>query len=158
CLVPGLWCQANVPLLDEQLVQADGPEGQADAVSRWLGELEGQFRSDEVAIGVPDESLVPQLQRQLGQCGVNGRWVEGARIGDSAPSRLLAAAVRFAGRRRYEDLAALLRHPDLEDWLQGALAEPGYLFAQAESAAIAFPAQLDQFFNQRLPSKVYAGR
>src|SRR5262249_11833376 len=106
CLVSGAWCEATIPLRDEQLGQVDGSVEQADAVSAWLAQLGGEFRNDEVAIGVPDESLVPQLQRQLEQCGVRARWVEGVRLGETGPYRLLNAAVRFAVRRRYEDLAA----------------------------------------------------
>jgi RecB family exonuclease len=123
CLMTKAWCDTLVFLRDEQLCQVDGPEEQTDAVSRWLAELDGRFRNDEVVIGVPDESLVPQLQRQLEQCGVQARWVEGIRLADTGPYRLLAAAVRFGNSRRYEDLAALLRHPDLDDWLHSALSE-----------------------------------
>lgn len=143
CLVPGLWCSERMPLRDEQLRQVDGPVEQAEAVSAWLGELDGRFQKDEIAIGVPDEALVPQLQRQLEQCGVPARWVEGARLAETPPYRLLAAAVRFAGRQRYEDLAGLLRHPDLEDWLQGP-------------PVPSLPVQLDLFYNSHLPSRVYA--
>jgi hypothetical protein len=146
CLDPGKWCNTDVPLRDEQLRQLDGPEEQADAVSEWLAQLDGRFRVDEIAIGVPDQALVPQLQRQLEQCGVRARWVEGVRLAESAPYRLLAAAVQYAGSRRYEDLAALLRHPDLEDWLKGAGDRAG---------RSSLPAQLDEFYNARLPSRVH---
>jgi ATP-dependent helicase/nuclease subunit B len=154
CLIPDKWCDVVIPLRDDQLQQVDGPVEQADAVSAWLAERSGRFRNDEVAIGVPDESLVPQLQRQLEQCGVKARWVEGVRLAETAPYRLLAAAAQFAGGRRYEDLAALLRCPDLEDWLprpvQGSAVDGG-------AASVSLPAQLDQFYNQRLPSRVRTG-
>jgi ATP-dependent helicase/nuclease subunit B len=159
CLVPEAWCKALVSLRDEQLCQVDGPEDQADAVAAWLSKLEGRFRNDEVAIGVPDESLVPQLQRQLQQCGVRGRWVEGVRLAETAPYRLLESAVCFAGRRRYEDLAALLRHPDLEDWLTAVLPKQApSRSADRSMTTTSLPAQLDRFYNARLPSKIPAGQ
>ncbi|HEV3258406.1 MAG TPA: PD-(D/E)XK nuclease family protein [Gemmataceae bacterium] len=159
CLVPSTWCTALIPFRDEQLRQVDGPVEQADAVSAWLVQLDGRFRYDEVAIGVPDESLVPQLQRQLEQCGVRARWVEGLRLGQTAPYQLLAAAVKFAGRRRYDDLAALVRHPDLEDWLQSALAKPACtLDADGNVVGMSLPAQLDEFYNAHLPSRISAGQ
>jgi hypothetical protein len=142
CLVPEVWCAANVPVRDVQLQQVDGPQEQADAVSAWLSEQGARYRSDQVAVGVPDESLVPQLQRQLKQCDVKVRWVEGTRLGATLPYQLLAAAAQFAGQRRYADLAALLRHPDMEEWL-------------TESPVL--PTQLDRFYNRRLPSVVRAG-
>jgi hypothetical protein len=147
CLISERWCAADIPFEDKHLRQVDGPEDQADAVTEWLAGLGGRFRTDEVAIGVPDESLVPQLQRQLAQSGLRARWVEGVRLGETAPYRLLAAAVRYAGAYRYDDVAALVRHPDLEGWLQTARAKP-------EADGISLPAQLDCYYNERLPSRL----
>jgi ATP-dependent helicase/nuclease subunit B len=144
CLIPSAWSEAEVPLQDDQLRQVDGPAEQADAVAAWLADLGGRYQNDEVAIGVPDESLVPQLQRQLEQWDVRARWVEGVHIGVTAPYRLLSAAVAFAGRRRYDDLAAMLRHPDVEDWVLRSL---------PRSAGHSLPAQLDRFYNTHLPSR-----
>ena len=158
CLVPNTWCAATVPLRVEQRCQVEGPIEQADAVAEWLAGLDGRFQRDEVVIGVPDESLVPQLQRQLGQVKVPARWVEGVRLGSTAPYRLLAAAVQFAGRRRYEDLAALVRHPDLEAWLQPRRRHPPRPpLRKGGREVFSLPAQLDEFYNVHLPSRVYAG-
>ena len=121
CLVPLVWKDAKLPVNDEQVERVDGPADQAEAVSRWMASLGGKYRGDEIVVGVPDESLVPQLQRQLAQCNVTTRWVEGKRIAESAPFKLLEAAARFAHRRRFADLAALARHPDVEEWLQPQL-------------------------------------
>jgi hypothetical protein len=154
CLIPGAWLDAEVPLRDEQLQQVDGPVEQADAVSAWLARLGGRFRTDEVAIGVPDESLVPQLQGELEQCGARTRWVEGMRLAETAPYRLLAAAVKFAGGGRYDDLAALLRHPDLENRLPRSAPATA---VSGRPGAQSLPAQLDRFYSARLPSRVRSG-
>jgi RecB family exonuclease len=148
CLVPAAWSAARIPLRDDQLRQVDGPVEQADSVTCWLRDLAGRYRNDEVVVGVADESLVPQLQRQLEQFGVHGRWVEGTRLGDTGPYRLLASAVRFAERRRYDDFAALLRHPDMEDWLTG----------ESASSRPSLPAQLDRYYNGRFPSRIRSGQ
>jgi len=152
CLVPAAWCQASLGLRDEQLRQVDDADAQAEAVSEWLAEVGGRYRNDQVAIGVPDEALVPQLQRQLEQCGVRGRWVDGVRLAESAPYRLLNAAAQLAGRHRYDDLAGLVRHPDVEDWLLSTRDQA----ADGESAAGSLPAQLDLFYNTRLPIRIRA--
>src|SRR5262249_10553966 len=133
------------PLEDKHLCQVDGPMEQADSVTMWLADVANRFRNDEVAIGVADEALVPQLQRQLEQSGVKARWVEGVRLGATAPYRLLAGAVPFATHQRYDDFAALLRHPDLEDW-PAPKGMPG----------ASLPAQLDQYYNEHLPSRIRA--
>jgi hypothetical protein len=149
CLLPEKWREVEISLRDEQLRQVEGPVEQADAVSEWLTALGGRYRVDEVAIGVPDEALVPQLQRQLAQRDVKARWVEGVRVGETAPYRLLFAAVQFAGAQRYEDLAALIRHPDCEDWLLSKL-------RQTSATTSSLPAQLDCFYNRCLPSRIRA--
>lgn len=143
CLEVEKWCEAMIQLEDEQLRQVDGPVEQAEAVAQWLSKLEG-LAIDEVAIGVPDEALVPQIQRELGQRGITARWVEGKRIGETGPYRLLAAAMRFAEPRRFEDFASLIRHPDVEDWLE----------VSGKSVA----GQLDAFYNARLPSRIRSGQ
>jgi ATP-dependent helicase/nuclease subunit B len=142
CLVVDKWCQATIPFADKQLRQVDGPVEQAEGVTEWLIKLDGRLAVDEVAIGVPDESLVPQIQRELEQRGVAARWVEGMRIGGTAPYRVLAAAMRFAERRRFEDFAGLIRHPDVENWLGN--------IASGKSLAT----QLDTFYNAHLPSRI----
>ena len=156
CLISDQWCDVEIPLDEAHLRHVDGPVEQADTVTGWLKEIESRFRTDEISIGVPDESIVPQLQRQLEQCGVKARWVEGTRIGATAPYRLLAAAVRFAGLRRYDDLAALVRHPDLDDWLQGTRSKRSTRKHDSSTSAASLPAQLDCYYNAHLPSRIRA--
>jgi ATP-dependent helicase/nuclease subunit B len=146
-LIPSQWSIAAMPLRDEQLRQVEGPVEQADAVTAWLANLGGRFRRDEVVIGAADASLVPQVQRQLEQCGVRARWVEGLLLRETAPYLLLAAAAKFASHRRFEDLAALVRHPDLEDWLLKALPTTSLLSTQ-----------LDRFYNEHLPGRIRSTR
>ena len=154
CLIPAKWCDYNVPLSDDQIRQVEGPAEQAEAMTDWLAELGGEFRSDEISIGVPDEALVPHLQRQLKQCDIPARWVEHVRLAETAPFRLLAAATQFAGPRRYEDLASLLRHPDIESWLGTTLPPPQTVAATPLVQSL--PAQLDRFYNAQLPSRIRA--
>ncbi|HYV37192.1 MAG TPA: PD-(D/E)XK nuclease family protein [Gemmataceae bacterium] len=166
CLISNAWCNATIPLSDDQLRHVDGPVEQADAVTAWLGELGGRYRRDEVVIGVPDQKLAPQLQRQLSQSGVMARWVEGVKLSQTGPLRLLTAAVKFADGRRYDDLAALLRHADIEDWLNPLIRElPSDLPSPPPRGrgvggegihANSLPAQLDLLYNKRLPNRISA--
>jgi hypothetical protein len=161
CLVPERWRRAAMPLQDQQIEQVEGPAEQADAVACWLAEMALRFRCNETVIGVPDESLVPQLQRQLKQLDVTARWVEGARLGDTAPYRLLAAAVEFAGSGRYDDLATLVRHPDLEEWVQPRCVQQTFDAEAGKNRtdvpkAWSLPAQLDRFYSKRLPGRITA--
>src|SRR5207249_2510416 len=142
CLVPMKWTEAELPLADEQIERVDGPAEQAEAVTRWLASLDGQFRADQIAIGMPDERLVPHIERQLAQCGLAGRWAIGKQLAETAPYRLLKVAADYAARRRFRDLAALVRHADVYELIAGNRGQ-SFLEALDRFATERFPAQLD---------------
>ena len=110
---------------------AGRPAEQATEVVRWIASFQGQFGVDEVTIGVPDESLIPHLQRQLARCGLQGGWGPGRPLGESGPLRLLDAVADYLPTRSYRATAALLRHPDVADWIQWGSGPGGPLEAEA---------------------------
>lgn len=122
CLKIENWLERKLPLDDRQLLRVDGPADQAEEVARQIAGYRGRYRADEITIGVPDETLVPQIQRQLEQCGVVSRWVEGKTLSETGPYRLLEALAAYADGRRFAPFAALVRHPELNEWLQQTLA------------------------------------
>ena len=117
CLLPQAW--RNVPLAveTEQVRVVDSPAEQAEEVARVLAGFDGQFRADEITVGLADETLVPQVQRQLSQCDVPSRWVIGKSLPQTAPFQLLKAVGDYLADRRYRDFAALVRHRDLFAWI-----------------------------------------
>lgn len=148
CLVPQRWAEVSLPLRDEQLVRVDGPADQAEAVTQWLASLGGNYRADQIVVGVPDERLASTLARQLAQVGVASRWVEAKRLAETGPYRLLKVAAEYVERGRFADLAALARHPDAFDWLlkhvdRAALAGHDPLTVLDEYATACVPAALD---------------
>ena len=158
CLIPAVWKAARLPVNDEQIERVDGPADQADAVSRWMASLGGKFRGDEIVVGVPDETLMGQLQRQLEQCGVKSRSFLGMPVARTAPYLLLEAAAKFAHRRRFADLAALARHPDVEKWLQPLLKEPLRKQSSRElprqQQAGDIQTALDLFYNEQFAARL----
>jgi ATP-dependent helicase/nuclease subunit B len=146
CLVPTAWAEAPVPLNDEQIVRTGGAADQADAVTDWLAELGGQYRAEQIVIGVADERLAPHLVRQLAQCGVRTRWVEARRLSETPPYRLLQLLAELGRPARFADLASLVRHPDFFDWLERALSSAGHTLREDPLSA------LDRFAAQRVPA------
>jgi RecB family exonuclease len=150
CVVPEKWTEAVLPLDDDQVERVDGPADQAAAVTRWLASLAGQYRADEIVIGLPDPNLAPQIERQLAQCGACGRSAVGQKLSQTGPYRLLKCAAEYAVSRRFRDLAALARHPDVYEWLVSQLPatiggkSAGLLDVLDEFAASRFPARLDR--------------
>lgn len=158
CLVPAAWKNSKLNINDAQIERVDGPADQAEAVTRWMASLGGKYRGEQIVVGVPDESLVPQLERQLAQCSVPTRWVEGKRIAESAPYKLLEAAAQFAHRRRFTDLAALVRHPDVDDWLEpqltAALTKQSSRDRKRERRAEDIQTALDLFYNEHFAARL----
>jgi inactivated superfamily I helicase len=114
CLVPAEWTEVSVEIPSDRLRVCDGPEEQAAQVAGELSGMAERFRADEVVVGLADDRLGTFLERQLAECGVATRWIEGARLEDSGPCRLLTAVADFLERGRFDDFAALVRHPDLD--------------------------------------------
>jgi ATP-dependent helicase/nuclease subunit B len=121
CLVPEKWCDAPVEILAERVRVCEGPAEQAEQVARELSAFDGRFRTDEIVIGLADDRLGPFVERQLATNDVTTRWIEGTKLADSGPCRLLLAVAEVLERDRFEGFASLVRHPDLDECLTGRL-------------------------------------
>lgn len=158
CVSCAGWREAIVPLQDDQISVADGPGEQAVAAVRTLAGLEGAYTADEISIGVADDEVVPYLEQYLGGQGLPVRYAAGRPLDRTGPFRLLAALADFLDGGRFQDFAALVRHPDLGHWTQEAVAHPagkdhawGRMYRQADCIQAC-----DQYFSSRLPA--YAHR
>ena len=117
CLCPAAWLKHEIPLADEQIEVVDDPVDQAAAVLRTLAGFEGRYTTEQFAIGVPDEQIVPYLQQRLQECDLPVRYGVGRGIARSAPYRLLTAIADYVEASEFSALAALVRHPWVNDWL-----------------------------------------
>jgi len=117
CLRAEAWQQTALSLADEQIEVVGDPAEQAAAAVRAIGSLAGRYRADEITVGVPDRRILPYLQQQFEQSGVPARDSVGTPVGQTGPCRLLRAAAEYLQRRRFSALAALVRHPAVEAWL-----------------------------------------
>ncbi len=119
CLLPERWCEAPIDIPSERVRVCEGPAEQAEQVARELSAFGGRFRADEIVIGLTDERQGSFIERQLAACGVTTRWIEGTKLSDSGPCRLLLAVAEVLERGRFEGFASLVRHPDLDECLAG---------------------------------------
>lgn len=127
CLKPERWQDTLVNLSDDQLRVGDGPAEQADEVIRVLSSFQGEFRADDITIGMADENLVAQLQRRLDQFEVPARWVVGKSLRRTATVQLLSAVADYLETRRVESFAALVRHPAVVKWCRQQGMADGWL-------------------------------
>lgn len=144
CVVAEKWQGVTLGVTLDQIEIADGPGEQADAVVRTLHGWNGRFAADEITIGVPDPKLVPYLRQRLDEAGVPARHGAGTPIERSGPYQLLAEAADFLDRRRFRDLAVLVRHPALARWLLRSGVERDWLTPLDSYYADHLPAELNR--------------
>ncbi|MEO1235417.1 MAG: PD-(D/E)XK nuclease family protein [Planctomycetota bacterium] len=114
-VVPGYW--ESRPALVDEPVLVDGPRDQSAEVVRRLAALPAGTSVEAVSLGLGDESAAGPIGRVLELAGVPTRPAAGRAVSRSAPAVLLQTLGRFADGRRFADLAALARHPELAAWL-----------------------------------------
>ena len=102
CICPAAWLKQEIPFADDQMEVADDPVDQAEAVVRILAGFDGRYNTEQIAIGVPDEQIVPYLQQRLQECDVPARYGVGKGV---RPFRPLPPAGRR--RRLCRDLGVL---------------------------------------------------
>ncbi|MCH2116128.1 MAG: PD-(D/E)XK nuclease family protein [Pirellulales bacterium] len=117
CVLPEAWLNSHLNIRDEQICLAQNVQQQAAIVMRCLAEYQGRYRADQITIGVPDQQIVPRLQQELDEHGLRGRWLWAKELPQTGPYQLLAAVGNYLFDKRTEDFAALVRHPDLANWL-----------------------------------------
>lgn len=121
CLERAFWTGRIVHIPDSQLVIADRPADQAQAVIENLVELGGRYRPEQVTIGLGDDKLGPTMVQA-------GEWANlvvhdprGHLVLRGRPFRLLDAGLEWARDPRFAAFAALMRHPDVEAWVRRQL-------------------------------------
>ena len=105
----------------------DRPGDEAVAVVQRLDELhkaDGAVAADDVTVGLGDEGRAGGIERAIELAGTPARFGGGTPALRSGPAGLLDAFARYLDGRRFDALAALVRHPDLAgllgegvDWL-----------------------------------------
>lgn len=125
CVERAFWTGRPIEIPDEQLIIADRPADQAQAVVRCLAELGGAYRPEQVTIGLGDEKLAPTMAQA-------GQWADialhdprGLLVLHSRPFRLLQAGLEWVHEPRFASFASLLRHPDVEAFIRRQLSRSG---------------------------------
>jgi len=153
---PDRWEGCSLQIPAEKVRVVGRPEAQAEAVLSWLRGLNGRYAAEEIVVGVPDPEVLPFLAGQFSAAGVPARAAAGRPMHRTAPFRLFEGVAAFLEGRRFEDLAALLRHPDAVDALRGGagLSREAVVAAADRYHARSLPA----FFQSRRGSAERGGR
>ena len=117
CLRSEFWLTQPIDLREEQIRIVDRPADQASAVIECLTELNGQFPASQIAIGIPDRSVVSHLRRALDLAGVESRDSAGKPLSQALPLRLVQAVTDYLQQQQFAPYSHLIRHPDCFDWI-----------------------------------------
>lgn len=142
------WRDATLELREEQLVVVDRPADQASAVVQAIADFKGRYAADQITVGVPDVEVVPYLERRFEQFDLPSRYGEAVRLSQTAPYRLLEAVADYLDGQRFADLAALVRHPDVQLALSESLT--------GELSALDPLTSLDTYYCQHLQARLAA--
>ncbi len=138
CLNPAVWSERKIDLNRATVRIVDRPRDQACEIARLLepspakqggngkrsASFGGRFAADQITIGVGDAAMVPLIERTLDTVDVPAHSSLGRPLNQSAPIRMLAALANYMQTDRLNDLASLLRHPDIETYVARALGAP----------------------------------
>ncbi|WP_158545267.1 PD-(D/E)XK nuclease family protein [Bremerella cremea] len=139
CLVADAWSDEAIDLDWQSIAIVDGPTQQADQAAGTIAQVARDYSAKDIIIGLPEESLLGEIQRVFQQHGLTCRYGPGETVTGTLPFRLLECVGELSQTHKYQALAASVRHPDLFDHLK--FSQPGI-------------EQLDAWFNDRLPDEV----
>ena len=148
------WMDRHLPLDSSQIHIVDRPRDQAQAALRLLAQVRQEQparlkSTQDVTIGLGDASLAQQVQRSLEQAGLPARPAQGDPMSRSRPVLFLQSWAAFLSTRQWHDLAALLRHPDVEAYL---LEHCG--IKQTDSAVRSWQTLLDEYLSEHLQGRL----
>ena len=116
-LITEKWLDVEIKIPEENIRIVDQTDDQAFAAAHYVSNLGDQYSADQITIGIPDPSVVPQIERSLNAIGVKHRNLKGRSLRDTAPVRLMVAVKQYLDDQDYTSLATLVRHPDMYRWL-----------------------------------------
>lgn len=140
---PGAWRHKQIEIPDwEDCVALEAtPVDQARRVIQEVAAQAHAFESGEIAIGVPDRSVIPFLDKLLSAEGMPPFDPEDAIVGEHPVGLLTARVTSLLQTHSYEALAEFLRHADVLAFLE----------QQHELKSLTVLEQLDRFQNYYLP-------
>lgn len=117
CVNPTAWADDVIVIHNQQIRVADRPDDQAQHALQAMASYDGRFGPEQITIGLGDEQLAPVIIRHGEWADLGIRSAAGRSLSQSAPVRFLEAAGDYLREHRFANLAALIRHPDVEAWL-----------------------------------------
>ena len=163
CVEAERWQTHPLDIPDAMIEQAETPASQAISVLHWLHQLNARYSAQDIVIGVPDESVVSFLAQQLGQAGVPHRLPAGTPVSQTPVFLLIESLANYLQTQRYSDLMTMLRHPNMERFVNRQLQQEIEALPIADSAVAVSPheswlVEFDTYYRDHLPLVIDANR
>lgn len=117
CVRAEAWAETPIEIPPKSIRFVDRPVDQAQETLRILAESP-ERTANEFTIGLGNTPLQSTLVRQARWAGVELHPAAGVPLAGAAPLLLLEDVANWLDENRFVHLTALLRHPDVEDWLR----------------------------------------
>ncbi|WP_146577504.1 PD-(D/E)XK nuclease family protein [Neorhodopirellula pilleata] len=152
CLIPDAWKDHVLPISDDQLIAADSVDDQSQAVTEMLADYGTDHSTDQITIGVTDESQVAPIENRCRLLGVATYRHLGYTASQTAIGRLMDLVVAYQNRRTWRSLAALVRHADVYQMIDREFAKN----AEDGNHHVDWLTRLDQLLSEAFPQSVDA--
>jgi RecB family exonuclease len=160
--LPEFWERRPIPLEDRAWEVCANPAAAAERTLDWLAELPADTPVESVVVGVPGRDVLPGLSAALSREGLGLHSALGGGLRESSPWLALERIHEWILRHDYQALAAALRHPRIEAWLERDVAEgsaPGIPASPASTEDSAEPGldrigRLDAWHGEHLPDRL----
>ncbi|MEM7476516.1 MAG: UvrD-helicase domain-containing protein, partial [Planctomycetota bacterium] len=144
CLELEKWQQHVLSIPSKSLLVGNGPRDQVELAAACIADLQSEYASTQISVGVADNALLPELRHRFDLCGVPTRYGPGDKLPGSEPVKLLSLIGKFLEGRSYLSFAALVRHPAVSNLLH----------RQARQLPSDWLAKLDSYYQESLPKRI----
>jgi len=117
---PELWQSQPIDIPDAEtaIVLVGTPKSQADRAIRTIAEASPQFGPGDIAIGVPDRTVIPFIETALTEQGLPVFDPSEKNISEHPIFGALDGFISLYTTRTYSALRNLIRHPDVLSYLK----------------------------------------
>jgi ATP-dependent helicase/nuclease subunit B len=142
CLVTEYWTSRRIRVSDRRIRMVDRPADQARLVGEFLESCRSQFSNNQMVIGLPDETVWPQVERVTSRMGLPTYHARGMLLREGAVIRLLQKIAEYVDESSFTAFAEVIRHPDIYQWISSRLGRNNWL------------SEVDAFQNEVLPATI----
>jgi len=137
------WRSETINITEADLMLASSPSAQSRLAMKSL--TEASLGPHDIAVGVPDDAVIPHLETVLSEHGIASFNPAGAPLGRHPVFQLMERYRDLIAQRSYSALSGFLRNADVLEHLRRAHG----------TTTQALLTELDEFQNEHLPTSVH---